>query len=646
MTVLVVSNLAKSYGAELVFTGVSFTLGRARKAGLVGPNGSGKSTLLEVIAGRLEPDAGSAQLVGSPRLAYLPQEARPVDGDGLPLLEHALEGLGDLASREERLAELEEALARTSPDDPGLPSLIEDYGRLREAFETGGGYGREARAREVLFGLGFGDRHLDIPVGRLSGGQQTRAHLARLLLGRPDFLLLDEPTNHLDLEAVEWLETYLGTFPGSVLAVSHDRYFLDRVAETILELDRGRLTEWTGNYSAYATQKEQWLAGSREAYDRQAQEIARLEAYVRRYKAGNRTKQAQSREKALVRMNRLERPPGPARRAVIDFRPDRLTGREVLSLNGLGFSFEGPGAEEGGGWLFRGVSALVRRGERVALVGRNGTGKTTLLEVLVGRRQATKGTVTWGAGVEVAYFAQGLDDLDDTKTLLEASMDATGFDIPRARGHLGRFLFSGDDVYRPVRALSGGERSRLVLSCLVAGRPNVLVLDEPTNHLDLPAREALEEAIGRFPGTVVFVSHDRYFVERLATRIWELDAGTLVDAPSDYSEYRLKRAEERARRAGYSPPAPAPERRGPPPAGPALSKNRRARLERELAQIQERVARLDLRRGELEAALTDPSSYRDGAGASLSADYRQVLGSLEEAYAQWERVALELESKD
>jgi len=680
VTVLVAQNLAKSFGADLVFSGVTFTIGRGDRVGLVGPNGSGKTTLLEVVTGRLVPDDGLVRLVGRVRVGYLEQETRPLVGDGPELFVHALEAMSGLAHREERLREIETEMAGLGPDSPELAELMEEYGALREAFEGQGGYGREARARTVLFGLGFREPHFHLTLSRLSGGQRTRAHLARLLLEEPDLLILDEPTNHLDLQAVEWLEEYLATFHGSVMAVSHDRYFLDHMATKVLELEKHRLTAWTGNYTAYAAQKEFKLAQAREAYERQREEIERLEDYVRRYMAGNRTTMAQSRQKALDRMPRLERPSGPARKAAIRFASTDLTGREVLHLDhvGLAFTDDQPsvGATPAVGvrpettsepagqarWLFRGLTAQVRRGQRVALLGRNGVGKTTLLEVAVGRRRPSEGRIRWGAGVKVGYFSQGFDKLVDSRTVLEELMDVTGFDIPAARSYLARFLFSGDDVRKPISTLSGGERNRLVLACLVVSAPNVLVLDEPTNHLDLPAREALETALLEFGGTVIFVSHDRYFIERLATRIWELDLGSLADFAGGYREYKLWLAQERLRKAGITtraspaglregrssatpgrPSSTASPAKAPVAAPGALSKGRRTQIQREIDEVQDRISRLERRRGEIEVLLADPASYRQGAGADLGLQYRQVLADLEETLRKWESLATALE---
>jgi len=661
VTVLVVDDLARYYGVERVFAGVSFTVGSGEKVGLVGPNGSGKTTLLEVIVGNLAPDAGRVTLVGDGRLGYLEQEVKPVSGEEPTLFEHALGAMAHVTRAEDRLRELEAAMASLGEDSPRLAELMEEYGSLRDRFERQGGYTKEARAREVLFGLGFGDQHLDLPLGRLSGGQRTRARLARLLLEEPNLLLLDEPTNHLDLEAVEWLENFLESYPGAVLAVSHDRFFLDSVAEAILELERGRLTRWSGNYTAYVAQKAQWLREATEAYERQQEEIARLEDYVRRYKAGNRSTMARSREKMLARLERLERPRARTRSARLRFDSTEVSGREVLHVVNLGFAFEdgtpgeartASGAARRPGkrsWLFRQVNASVWRGHRVALVGRNGTGKTTLLEVITGRRDQTEGEVRWGANVNVAYFSQGLDRLDDSKTVLDEAQAATGLDRPEVRSYLGRFLFSGEDVFKPVSVLSGGERSRLVLACLIAHRPNVLILDEPTNHLDLPAREALEQALEEFEGTLIFVSHDRYFVERLATRVWELDGGSLVKFDGPYGEYRLWKARERAREAGLGTPKKRarPQKRASVPsteAPAAMSKHRRTRLERKLAEVEAHIERLERRRGEIEALMANPDSYRSGAGADLGAEYREVLAELEETLRRWEKVASALGS--
>ena len=663
MTVLVVDNLAKSFGADLVFSGVTFTVAAGERVGVVGPNGSGKTTLLEVICGRLPHDEGHVHLVGRPRLGYLEQEVGPVRDGEVSLLEHALGATAALGRMERRLRELEETMAASSGRPQVLQEVMDEYGRLREAFERAGGYAREARAREVLFGLGFSEKHLTLPVSRLSGGQRTRARLARLLLEEPDLLILDEPTNHLDLETTEWLEDHLQGFRGAMLVVSHDRYFLDRLATRILEVDRGRVTSWKGNYSTYVAQKEAWLERARETYERRQEEVERLEAFVRRYRAGSRAKAAKSREKALARMGRPEAPPGPPTAPRLRFEaPERRSGREVLRLEDVGLAFSdapagdgrGAGRDPGGAgseWLFRHVDALVEQGDRIALVGRNGTGKTTLLEVIMGRLPPTSGRVLWGSGVKPAYFAQGLDDLDDDRTVLEELVSATGWDIPRSRSYLGRFLFSGDDVEKRVAVLSGGERSRLALACLIASRPNVLVMDEPTNHLDLPTREALEEALAEFTGTLIFVSHDRYFIERLADRVWELESGNLVRFEGGYAEYRVWKAGRRAREVAPPEPGPATAvrgERGPVKDGGAaagrdapakLSKGRRARLERELADIEARIDRLERRRGELESLMADPDSYRGGKGAHLDADYRQVLADLEEALLRWEEVA-------
>jgi len=644
VTLLIVKNLSKSYGADRVFSGVTFTLARGDRTGLIGPNGSGKTTLLEILVGRLAPDGGEVSLVGRPKVGYLAQDVGPAPAGGPGLLAYTLGAMSDLAAGQDRLRELEVRMAGLAEGSPDLPRLMAEYGAVREAFERRGGYSMEARAREVLFGLGFSDEHLGLPLNRLSAGQRTRARLARLLLEEPDLLILDEPTNHLDLEATEWLESFLHSYPGAVLAVAHDRYFLDIVTRRILELERERLTEWAGNYTAYVAQKEARLAQARKDYEAQQAEIKRLEAYVRRYRAGNRSTMAKSREKALARIERLDRPPGPSRTAGLRFAPAERSGREVLRLEGLGLAFPGDAPDGGPSWLFRDVSAAVRRGQRVALVGRNGTGKTTLLQCLVGRRKPTTGRVVWGAGVKVAYFSQDLDDLDDRRTVLDEVMGSAGLDIPAARSYLGRFLFSGEEVSRLVGVLSGGERTRLLLACLIAARPNVLVLDEPTNHLDLRAREALETSLEEFSGTVIFVSHDRYFVERLATHIWELDGGTLVTFAGGYRDYRLQLARGRAEAGGLGATG-APDARpaAAPGGGQGSSKGRRARLERELAEVEALISRLERRRGEIETLMMSPEAYRSGGAGELAREHRGVLKAIEEALGRWESLAADLE---
>jgi len=646
VTILVARELAKSYGADVVFAGVSFTVGRGDRLGLVGPNGAGKTTLLEILAGRLEPDAGEVRLVGQPRVAYLEQEPWSGPAEAGTLFEACAGALDHLARWEERLATLERELAGLDEGDPRFTGLADEYDSLLEAYRREQGYAREARVREVLFGLGFGWDDLGLPLTALSGGQRTRARLARLLLSQPDLLLLDEPTNHLDLEALEWLEAFLGEFQGSVLAVSHDRHFLDRLARRILELDRGRLTIWTGDYTAYVAQREAALGRALEAYERQQEEIRRLEDYVRRNIAGQKSRSAESRRKVLERMERLERPVTHRRRPGLRFEPTAASGREVLTLRDVGVALADP-AEPGRAprWLFGDVSAEVRRGERVALVGRNGAGKSTLLEVIAGLRPPTTGEVLRGAGVRPAYLPQDPPAPVGT-TVLEEVLARTGLDLPSARALLGRFLFSGDEVDRPVGALSRGERTRLALACLVAAVPNLLILDEPTGHLDLPSREALEQALASFPGTLLVVSHDRYFLQKVATRVWELDAGRLVDFPGPYEEYRrwrLSRAEtsETVPRVRASEGA-APRASGPRPT-PQLSKGRRARIEAELWGVLEEIDRLERRRSELEARLADPETYRSGAGAATAAEYRETQARLEQADRRWAELSAALE---
>ncbi len=641
MSVVSARDLAKSFGAHLVFRNCSFALAWGDRAGLVGPNGAGKSTLLRVLGGTLPADAGTVAVARSATVGYLSQE--PALPEDRTVRDAALEATGELAVLQARLAAAEAALARGEASEEALRA----FGDLQARFERAGGWEREHVAEESLAGLGLPASLWQTRVRHLSGGQRIRLALCRLLLGEPDLLLCDEPTNHLDLEAVEWLETRLQRWRGALLCVSHDRYFLDRVCSRVLELGPEGVESYPGGYSAYVRQREERTRNAAVEAARAGGEEERLRAYVERYRAGNRARQARSRERRLERLRR-EAPgaaaPAPPQAPVLRFAPRGATGREVLAVEGLAKSY-------GANVLFPAWDAVVHRGERIGIVGRNGAGKTTLLRLLAGEERPDAGAATWGHGVELSWLRQDGGGIQPDDTVLEhvlASDEAIG--AGEARDILARFLFRGDAVFRRAGDLSGGERHRLLLCLLLLEHGNVLLCDEPTNHLDIPAREALEASLEAFPGTLFVVSHDRYLLRRLCGRIWWLDRGGVRDLAGGYPAYEAARAAEAA---GPAPTDPDPgSARSPLPAGQGAAGGDRAAgraRDRSLREQRRRLAALaevEARIGEVEAEvaalgerLGQADLYADGrqAAAAVGA-YRQAEARLQALYAEWERL--------
>ncbi len=532
MTILSVNNLSKYFGARAVFKDVSFAVGERERVCVIGRNGEGKTTLLRVLAGEMEPDGGDFAVIGKRSWGYLSQDV-PTFKD--TVLGEILSSRRDILDLSNRMRDLEARMASTKD---GLEQVMDDYARVTARFEALDGYNLEHKAKAILAGLGFTEDAFTKEPGVLSGGEKIRLALAKLLLLGPELLLLDEPTNHLDLAGVEWLEGFLKDYPGAVLIVSHDRYFIDRVADKILELDGGEGRVFSGNYTAYLNQREMERRTQKEQYERQQALIARTREFIQRWKATPRRKrQAESREKMLERLEIIDKPKSEKRAMGIRFVVDMKSGDEVLELNDLGKAF--PVESGGERTLWRGFTWQVRRGDRVALIGPNGCGKTTLLRCVVGEDTEYEGEVRIGQNVITGYFSQGLDDLSDDNTVLQEAR-SLGLENQDARDLLGRFLFSGDEVEKPVSVLSGGERNRLTLAKLVMSKANLIILDEPTNHLDMASREALESAIRDFPGTLLFASHDRYFIDALATHLWIWEDEVIHVFKGNYSDYRNK----------------------------------------------------------------------------------------------------------
>ncbi|HLJ58530.1 MAG TPA: ABC-F family ATP-binding cassette domain-containing protein [bacterium] len=646
MPLLSVSNLTKTYGGVTVLAGVAFAIEPGDKVGLVGRNGAGKTTVLRLLARLDTPDDGAVAVRPGAGVGYLAQ--LPDTSDGHTLWEEAAGAFYGLRQIERRLHEAEVRLAapEVHGDDALLAEALEEYGRLRDRFETTGGFTYEAEIRRTLAGLGFRESQYTQSLASMSGGQQSRAALARLLLSAPDLLLLDEPTNHLDLEALEWLQEFLVEYRGAVLLVSHDRYLLDAATTRTLELDGGRIDEYPGNYSYYATERVARHARQQEAFERQQEEIEALKEYIRRNHAGQNARQAKSREKRLARIQPVE---APKTARTLSFRLDtpRRGPQVVLRARNVTKRF-------GHAEVLRHVSFEIRRGEKVGLIGPNGTGKTTLLRIVTGAEPPTFGTVEPGPGVRFGYFAQHAEEtLDLERTVLDEVLGERRMSPEQVRTLLGRFLFSGETAYKRVGQLSGGERRRVALAKLVLDRPDLLLLDEPTTHLDLPSLEALEGALRAFPGAVLIVSHDRYLLDHIAERLLVLGNGELTAAAGPYHAYRgalaargsapaTAAAPSRAR--GDGDPAPAAKAEVSASAGGERreTRSRPAAVARRVAgpsadELVARIGGLEREQADLSRLMGDPELYRDADRARLTVRrYEEVSAALETLYAELE----------
>jgi ATP-binding cassette subfamily F protein 3 len=624
MSILTASNLAKSYGPQDVFEGVSLEIPKGAKIALVGPNGSGKTTLLRILAGLESPTAGEVHRARSLGIAYLPQQA-DFQGAGT-LWEAMLEAFADLRAQAVELRRLEAAMA----DPVTREEALERYGEAQEAFELAGGYTYEQRIGQVLAGLGFAEDDFQRPIAQLSGGQKTRALLARLLLEEPDLLLLDEPTNHLDLAGVEWLEGYLDAWAGAVVVVAHDRAFLDAVVDRVWDLAWGGLAQYRGNYSAYAVQKAERQALQQAQYERQQAFIERTEEFIRRNMAGQRTRQAQGRQKRLEQVERIEQPHA-YRPLSLDLGETQRSGDLVLGFYDLVVGYEPADP------LFTVDEFELRRGQCVALLGPNGSGKTTLLRTLLGEVNPLAGRVRIGASVQVGYFAQGHADLDPQKTALETILDAREMAVGEARNLLGRYRFSGDAVFKRVGALSGGEQARVALAVLTLQGANVLVLDEPTNHLDIPSQEVLQDALADFGGTLLIVTHDRYLIRNLAARVWAIEDGRLWAFEEGYEAYQRWQERRRQEQRSQRPASLERTEREREQEMQKAAQRAEARRVRRQAELEDTIHRLEARKVQLEAQLAAASAQQEVERVSqLGTEYNQVEAELNELLAAWE----------
>jgi len=635
VAVVIASDLAKDIAGAPLLRGVSFRLERRDRLTLTGRNGSGKTTLLRMLASESSIDGGELSFAKGTRVAL--HDQRPPRERDLSLRDYVLGGCRELLALEERLAELEHAMAAGATD----AGTLDSYARAQARLEHAGGYTWREGVNATLHGLGFRDADLDRALATFSGGELTRASLARALAGDPDLLLLDEPTNHLDIASLEWLETHLQNLDAAVVLVAHDRWFLEAVGTAVLELEGGRSRFFKGSWHAWRKEKASRELALGRAIERQEAEIARLERFVDRFRAGTRARQAQSRVKRLDKMDRVTRDPREGAALGFAFKPPERSGRVV-------FEVEDGELRIGERELLRDAQFWLERGEHVTLIGPNGSGKTTLIAALAGRRELDGGKLRRGHNLRLGVLSQHAEELDTTGTVLEATQRATGLTPNKARALLGQFLFSGEAAEKPVDGLSGGERRRLSLAILVHSGANVLVLDEPTNHLDLESREALEAALQSFAGAVLLISHDRALLDAVGTRTVAVEDGTLHSYVGGWAEYlrvREERAEAQRTAKAQASRRRKDERRDPEPAaassrrggnGGAPSKNQRARAARLEADIEAAEAALR----ELESELSDPSAWNDPRTAAKSTRrHEEARKRLEQLYAQWEAVA-------
>ena len=628
MIILSVQEVKKSFGTHEVLKKVSFTLQDGERMGLVGVNGCGKSTLMKIIAGEETADEGQVSIQKGLRLGYLAQQS---DLSGEETVQEALESVfAPLVRMEEELRALEGEMASCGGDAEALRRLGSRYDALTRAFEQGNGYGWRSSVQGVLAGLKLREFR-DMPTKRLSGGERTRLCLGRLLLTEPDLLLLDEPTNHLDLKSITWLEDYLAAYRGAVLVISHDRYFLDHVCGRMAEMLMGIVETYTGNYTEYLEKRTAVYETRMKAWEMQQREIARQEAIIATYRRFNREKSiraAESREKRLEKIERLEKPQ-EENSVRFRFETRRRTGEDVLVLQELKKSF-------GSRVLFGHLQQKVKAGDRIALIGDNGTGKSTLLRCLTGEERPDSGSIRWGTGVDLGYYDQHQAGLHEEKTVLDEVWDR----FPRleqyeVRGALGLFLFTGDDVFAPIHTLSGGEKGRVCLTELMLRKDNVLLLDEPTNHLDMDSREVLEAALEGFEGTIIAVSHDRYFINRFADKVWVLEGETLKEYLGNYDSYFAKISRDQepdGDTAGMTRTALDKEKKR------SRDEQRRMKEAKEqLKAAERRVAEAEEEMTRLEAKLADPETYRDPeTAAALTKQYNALKETVDCLYAEWE----------
>jgi ATP-binding cassette subfamily F protein 3 len=631
MAVLKVSGFSKSFGINTVFDQVSFEIRSGERIGLVGANGAGKSTLLKCMTGREEADKGSVKSSAGTSIGYLRQDFNYNHDTLRGEMEEAWE---DVLSCQRHLGELTQAMAEQKGN---AEALVEEYGKTEERFSLLGGYEYEAMTRKILSGLGFSDTDWDRSIQSFSGGQKVRINLASALVRQPDFLLLDEPTNHLDMEMLEWLEEYLKSYRGGLLTVSHDRYFLDEVSTGILFLEQTRMRSFRGNYTHFIQVREEQDSAQRTAYKKQQEHIADTEEYIRRYKAGIKSKQARGRQSQLNRLQRMA-PPVQEDTLHFQFEITDQSAERVLDIKNAAASY-------GEHCIFKNLSAQIRRGQTVGMIGPNGAGKTTLLKLITGDKKPDEGFIRIGDQVRVGYYSQEQERLNPRLTVIEQITETFGYGEKEARNILGRFLFRGDDVFRSVTLLSGGEKARLSLLCLFLQKPNFLILDEPTNHLDIPTREMMENALASFSGTCLIVSHDRYFLDKVATVIWEMSGGVLNEFLGNYTYFRekqrdLERFEADQREAAQM----GQSERQKEIIHQQEPAEKHEKIQKDALpgdKIEMEISRMEATLKMYESKMNEESPDNPEMLAELSRMYEETKKELDHLYARWEKAAAE-----
>ena len=634
MILMTVQGVSKSFGMKSVLKDISLTLQQGARMGLIGVNGSGKSTLFRLIAGQMEPDEGSISLMRGTRVGMLTQEA-DIQSD-LTVREELSRVFEPVREMERRLRALEEEMAQKHEDEAELDRLSREYARLTDRFEDAGGYEWPSRIQGVLAGLGFAKGREDQPASVLSGGEKTRLCLARLLLTQPDLLMLDEPTNHLDLSSIQWLEDTLKKYRGTVLIISHDRYFMNSVCDCMAEISMRRLVQYEGNYDQFTVKRQADIERQIREYKLQQAEIARQQAIIQRYRMYNREKSiraAESREKRLEKMERLERPVDE-QHVRFSFEARRRSGDDVLKVHGLAKGFEGRR-------LFENFDLHLRAGDRVAIIGPNGVGKSTLLNIIARKLKADAGEVEFGANVDLGYYEQHQTGLDPEKDVLNELWDAfPRLDLDRVRSVLALFLFTGDDVYKKISMLSGGEKGRVSLCKLMLKRDNLLLLDEPTNHLDMDSREVLEGALEDFDGTILTVSHDRYFINRVADRIIEMRPDGVKEYLGNYDDYLEKKRREEAgledaAASGMTKTQLDKQRRRE-----RLLREGKKALEKQLEAAEARITAAEKEIQDLEARMADPELYqRPDEARETARRHAELQAGMDALYEEWEALS-------
>ena len=632
---LQIKNLKYSIGERILLSGLDWVIRDGRRAALIGPNGAGKTTLLKIITGELKADSGDIMKPREYTIGYLPQDE--VSAGRGSVLQVVLEGQRHIIEIEDKMIEIQASLDRPGADHDRLATQL---GELQHRYETMGGYRLESNARAILAGLGFHPGELNRHLAEFSGGWRMRAYLARLLIRNPDLLLLDEPTNHLDLPSLEWLEQYLLGFDGGIVIVSHDRYFIDRLSDEIYELENGKLEYYPGNYHFYEGRKEEKRVQTIKRWEELRAEREKQERFINRFRAKNtKATQVQSRIKQLEKMETIELPPAP-RQINFSISSDVQSYKDVLKIENMSFAYDSE-------WVLEGIRLNLYRGDRVALVGVNGAGKTTLTKLINAQLQPQEGIVRIGQRVHIGYYAQHqIDTLNLNATIYEeVASTVSAANLPNVRNTLGLFQFSGDDINKKIEVLSGGEKARVSLAKILLSPVNFLIMDEPTNHLDAMSRDALENALMNFDGTLLLISHDRYFLDKIIGRVIEVRDHALREFEGNYSYYLSKREETIVQEPEADQKAPSmsgnkktkEQKRIEAEARQAVSKER-GRLEKEITDAEAQIEKLEVRKKEIEAELAQPDTYQFGGHVgSLQKEYAVLQNDLQTLYARWEK---------